>query len=190
MPKGNGGEIPVKINVVDRRHHADASSGGDAAEAERYPTVVEQLRARTEAAELKAREAIARADAEIDAVRERLQRDVDRRVMQGKSALLGAMLEVVDNLDRAARHAAETAPAIADGIDLVRQQILAVMKMEGVEPIETLGLPYDPHVAEAVVMEPVDADRDNTVVEEIQRGYRYGESILRPARVKVGRASL
>ncbi|HEY3176288.1 MAG TPA: nucleotide exchange factor GrpE [Candidatus Polarisedimenticolia bacterium] len=190
MAKGNGDDNPVKINVVDRRHHAHPDDAGEAgAPSERYPTIVEQLRARTDAAERKAREAIERAEGEIDAVRERLQRDLERRVTQGKSALMTSVLEVIDNLDRAARHADETAPAIAAGIDLVRQQLLSILKAEGVEPIETLGLTYDPHVAEAVITEPVGPDRDNLVVEEIQRGYRYGETVLRPARVKVGKAS-
>lgn len=189
MAKGNGDDKPVKLNVVDRRHHASPDDAGDAGPPSgRYPTVVEQLKARAEAAEQKAREAMARAETEIDTVRERLQRDLERRVTQGKSPLLASVLEVIDNLDRAARHAAETAPAIGEGIELVRQQLLSIVKAEGVEPIETLGLTYDPHVAEAVITEPVDPSRDNLVVEEIQRGYRYGETVLRHARVKVGKA--
>ena len=181
-------EGSVRISVVDRRHHATGEDESDAPAGERLPTFLEQLRARTDAAEKKAAEAMARAEAEIDAVRERLQRDLERRVMQGKSGLLTAMLEVIDNLDRAARHAVETSTALGEGIDLVRQQMLAILKSEGVEPIETLGTVYDPHVAEAVVMVPVEAERDNLVVEEIDRGYRYGETILRHARVKVGKA--
>jgi molecular chaperone GrpE len=178
---------PVKVTVVDRRHHARDE---DAAPGERspYPSFVEELRARAEAAEAKAREATLRADREIDAVRERLQRDVERRVVQGHARLLREMLEVVDNLDRALA-AAAGAPGVARGIELVRQQMLSILKDEGVEPLEVLGLPYDPNVAEAVLIEPVDGDRDNLVLEELQRGYLLRESVLRPARVKVGKAS-
>jgi molecular chaperone GrpE len=190
VPKGNGDGKPVKLNVVDRRHHAQSSDAGDAAaNTVKYPTFVEELKARAESAERKAQEMIGRAETEIEAVRERLQRDIERRVMQGKSKLFASVLEVIDNLDRAARHAAETSPAIGEGIDLVRRQLLAILKAEGVEPIETLGLAYDPHVAEAVLTVAVEPDRDNLVVEEIQRGYLCGETVLRPARVKVGKAS-
>ena len=181
-------DTPVRISVVDRRHHAEDAEGLDSPAGDRLPTFVEQLKARTEAAEKKAAEALTHAETEIDAVRERLQRDLERRVMQGKAGLLTAMLEVIDNLDRAARHAEATSTAIGEGIDLVRQQMLAILKTEGVEPIETLGTTYDPHIAEAVVTVGVGPESDNLVVEELQRGYRYGETILRHARVKVGKA--
>jgi molecular chaperone GrpE len=179
----------VKVTVVDRRHHAAA--GAPAAGPEErspYPTFVEELKARTEAAERKARDAMARAEAEIDAVRERLQRDVDKRVARGEARFLAAVLDVMDSLDRAAGAAAES-EAVARGVGLIRQQLASVLRNQGVEPIETLGQPYDPNVAEAVVLEPVDADRDNIVLEEIQRGYRFRDMILRPARVKVGKAA-
>jgi len=193
--KGNGTPSDegheVKVNVVDRRHHARAEEGaGRSGDGEpRYPAVVEELKARAEAAEKLAREAMARAHREIDDVRERLERDVERRVMQGKAQLLSSMVEVLDNLDRAWLVAESESKVVADGIDLIRQQLLSLLKAEGVEPIETVGLEYDPNVAEAVVIETVPPDRDNLVLEEIQRGYRYGQSILRPARVKVGKAS-
>jgi len=195
---------PVKVTVVDRRHHAaqDGAAREEAAPVEdggsspatvvqerRYPSFVEELKARTEAAEKRAREAMSRAEAEIDAVRERLQRDVDRRVMEGKSGLLGSILEVADNLERAAAVAASTSPALEKGVELIRQQIFTILKAEGVEPIETVGLPYDPHLAEAVLTEPVNAGRDGFVLEEIQRGYRLGDTVLRPAKVKVGKTS-
>jgi len=182
----------LKINVVDHRHHVRQEDAPGATEKDRsrYPTFVEELKARTELAENRAREAISRADAEMEAVRERLANDVNRRVSQGKAAFLGSMLEVADNLDRAARGAIHESPAIRDGLELIRQQLAGALKAQGVEPIETLGQPYDPHVAEAVMIEPVEAASDNLVIEELQRGYRLGDVILRPARVKVGRAAV
>lgn len=181
-------DAPVRIQVVDRRHHAEDADGPAASAGDRLPTVVEQLKARTEAAERKAEEALAHAETEIDAVRERLQRDLERRVMQGKAGLLTSMLEVIDNLDRAALHAEGSSTGIGEGIALVRNQMLAILRTEGAEPIDTLGTVYDPHVAEAVVTVPVGPESDGLVVEELQRGYRYGETILRHARVKVGKA--
>jgi molecular chaperone GrpE len=72
-------------------------------------------------------------------------------------------------------------------VELTRQKLLALLKAQGVEPLDTLQQPYDPHLAEAVAVEPVEPARDNVVLEELQRGYRLGDSILRPARVKVGK---
>ena len=192
--KGNGSPpdevVPVRITVVDRRHHAhpEEGAGQGGSEGPRHPALVEELKARAEAAERLAREAMTKAQTEIDAVRERLQRDVDRRVMEGKSRLLVPLLEVLDNLDRAIRVAESESKVVAEGIGLIRQQVLALLSSEGIEQIETLGLEYDPNVAEAVVVEKVEPGRDNLVTEELQRGYRYGSIILRHARVKVGRA--
>lgn len=181
--------VPIKVNVVDKRHHASSEEPGtDVLERSPYPTFVEELRARAEAAEGEAREAIRRANAEIDAVRERLQRDVERRVMQGKAALLSSVLEMVDNLERAAAAAANHSPLLGDGIDLIRQQALAILRDQGVEPIEMLDREFDPNVAEAVEALIVEPGRDGLVIEQVQRGYRLGDLILRPAKVKVGKA--
>jgi len=190
--RGNGAPTDegtsLKVTVVDRRHHAQPGPDDGRAAEGRYPSFVEELKSRAEAAERLAREAAARAHEELETVRARLQRDVERRVWEGKSRLLGSMLEVIDNLDRAVEVAGAESKVVAEGIDLIRRQLLALIGSEGVEPIETLGLEYDPHLAEAVVVEKVDPSRDNIVLEEFQRGYRYGETILRPARVKVGKA--
>ena len=179
-----------KINVVDRRHHAVTEPvEGPSEKRSRYPSMVEELKTRAEKAEKRAREAVAAAEAELEAVRGRLQRNVDRRVSEGKSGLLASLLEVADSLDRAADVAAKESAAMSKGIELIRQQLQRILLNEGVEAIGVLGEPYNPHVAEAVGVVAVEADRDNLVVEELQRGYRYGETILRAARVKVGKAT-
>lgn len=181
---------PVKVTVVDRRHHAPSGeTTAGPADRSPYPSFIEELRARTEAAERKARDAMARAEAEIDAVRMRLQRDVDNRVTRSEARFLAAVLEVLDNLERAATSAGAESASVARGIDLIRQQLMGVLKDEGVEAIETVGQPFDPNVAEAVILEAVPPDRDNVVLEEIQRGYRFRDIVLRPARVKVGKAA-
>ncbi len=179
---------PVKVTVVDRRHHASAEEASGTESRSPYPSFIEELQARAREAERLAGEAVARAERELDAVRERLKRDVDRRVDEGSARLLGAMLEVVDNLDRASGVAAAESEAIARGIELIRQHVLGILENEGVEPIETLGLEYDPNVAEAVMLEPVGPERHNLVIEELQRGYRLRDMVLRAAKVKVGKA--
>jgi molecular chaperone GrpE len=179
----------VKVTVVDRRHHAreeESLAVGD--ERSPYPSLIEELKSRAEQAELQAREAIARAEAEIDAVRERLQRDVGRRVDEGRARFLEAVLEVVDNLERAKEVAEPESKSIADGVELIRQQVLGILQAEGVGPIETIGQEFDPNIAEAVGVEQVEPDQHNVVISEVQRGYRLGEKVLRPARVKVGKS--
>ncbi len=185
----DGAGKKVKVTVVDRRHHAAADAPAGASERTPYPSVVAEFEQRVKRAEARAREAIARAEAECDAVRERLTRDVDRRVNEGRSRLLKSMLEVVDSLDRAAQAARAESASVAEGIDLIRRQGLSILAGEGVEPIETVGLPFDPSTSEAVAVEPVDRDRDNLVIAEIVRGYRLDDTVLRAAQVRVGKAS-
>jgi len=178
----------VKVTVVDRRHHASGTPAPAGAERNPYPSVVQEMEARTSAAEKRAREIVARAEAEIDAVRERLNRDVERRVLEGRARFLAAALDVADNLERAAATARAQSAEIADGLDLIHRQMLGVLSAEGVEPIETIGREFDPNVAEAIGVEAVEPERHDLVVKEVRRGFRLGDTILRPARVIIGRA--
>jgi molecular chaperone GrpE len=192
--KGNGQEIPFA--VIDRRpsfrDDADTPAAGPA-EA-RLPSYVEQLQARTEEAERRAREisaAYRRIDQERDAFRERLNRDLERRVEIARADLMRKVIGVLDDLNRAitaARSATDPA-TLRDGVAIIRDRLLQVLASEGVEPIETRGRPFDPALAEAVATEEVDdPDQDDTVVEEVEKGYTVRGTLLRPARVKVARA--
>ena len=67
----------------------------------------------------------------------------------------------------------------------MERKLRSVLESEGVTPIDALGQPFDPNLHEAVVHEPTDAHPDNTVIEELQRGYRLGDRVLRPSLVKV-----
>ena len=99
------------------------------------------------------------------------------------------LLPAVDNLDRALAHAAApprtaTRPLVA-GIKLVHADVLAALARAGIEPFSPEGEPFDPQYHEAVAQQPVEGAEPGTVVEVYQRGYRLGDSVLRPARVLV-----
>jgi molecular chaperone GrpE len=188
--KGNGREHPFE--VIDRRPRFEE---GTAASSEpRYPTVVEDLKARVEEAERRTREISAAYRAlELDreAFRERLNRDLERRVDIARAETLRRVIGVLDDLDRAlaaARSAADPR-GLADGVALIRDHLFQALAVEGVEAIDTLGHPFDPSRAEAVATEPTeDAGRDNLVIEEVEKGYSLRGTLLRPARVRVARA--
>ncbi len=178
--------------VIDKRPNYD--SGSEVPEPEtRYPSFVEELKARAEEAEGRTREisaAYRRIDEERDAFRERLNRDLERRVDVARGDLIRKILGAVDDLERAVTVAGEmgdSSPMLA-GVVLVRDRMLQILASEGVEVIETVGQLFDPEVAEALTVEPTtDPDRDNLVLEELQRGYSLGGTLLRPARVRVAR---
>ncbi|MGH9749320.1 MAG: nucleotide exchange factor GrpE [Candidatus Polarisedimenticolia bacterium] len=197
----NGREAPFR--VVDRRPRFDdpPPPGETAPEPEtRYPTVVEELRGRLEEAERRAGEAEGRTreisaayrriEDERDAFRERLQRDLDRRVEIARAGFLLKIVDILDDFDRAiaAARVSEHASALLDGVILIRDRVLQALGSEGVERLVTEGRPFDPAIAEAVATEPVDDPaRDGLVVEELARGYAIKGSLLRPARVRVAR---
>ena len=100
--------------------------------------------------------------------------------------LISKLLAVLDDFDRAL----ENVPADAhdpwiEGVKLVERKLRSVLESEGVTPIEALGKPFDPNVHEAVAHEETTEYPDNTVIGEVQRGYRLHDRVLRPSLVRV-----
>ncbi len=156
----------------------------------RYPSFVEELKGRTELAEQKLKERIKDVEAENEAFRDRLDKDMERRLEQKKMDLLRGFLEVTDNFERALQAFEQTSSReeLKKGIQLNLELFLQKLKTAGVEPLDVLGKPFDPHQSEAVGVIPVeDPDLDDQVVEVVQQGYRFGDQLLRPAHTRVGK---
>ena len=95
------------------------------------------------------------------------------------------MLPVLDNLERAldaAEHHDEG--KVLGGVRMVRDMFVDLLRRSGVEEIPTVGAEFDPHVHDAVVMQPSDQE-EGTVTAVLERGYHQGDRVLRPARVVV-----
>ena len=187
-------EDPPSFSVVDRRPRFDEPDPeGPADPPSRVPTVVESLQARAEEAERRAREisqAYRRIEEERDAFRQRLSRDLERRVDIARADLMRAILPLVDDLDRALRAADAGADPrrLREGVGLIRERLVQALAAQGVETFSTLDQPFDPAVAEAVAsVETADAGLDGRVIDEVEPGYRLRGTLLRPARVKVAR---
>lgn len=121
--------------------------------------------------------------------RERVGRTLEQQFQRRRERLLVRFIEILDNLDRALEAAERTTAAepLLEGLILVRCQLLRVLSDEGLERIPTLGLPFDPQVAEAVGTRPVtDPDHHHLVVREELRGYRLKGRVVRASRVHVG----
>jgi len=108
-------------------------------------------------------------------------------VAQFSTALLiNRLLGVLDDFDRAIENVpAEAHEAWVEGVRLVDRKLRSVLESEGVTPIEVVGQPFDPNVAEAVVHEETTEYPDNQVIGELQRGYRLHDRVIRPALVRV-----
>lgn len=108
-------------------------------------------------------------------------------VAQFSTALLiNRLLGVLDDFDRAIENVpADAHEAWVEGVRLVDRKLRSVLDNEGVTPIEVVGQPFDPNVAEAVVHEETTEYPDNQVIGELQRGYRLHDRVIRPALVRV-----
>lgn len=194
-PTGSDAEAPFRVE--DRRHWVDPSTEADAADQRpaetRAPSIIEEYRARAEAAEGRLQEyidAFKRARAEQEEVRVRLARDVDRRTDVRFGELVTELLDLLDNLELALDHARQSAAAesLVRGIDLARKRFLDTLEAHGVQRFGEAGAPFDPNEAEAVRVDAVDTpEKDDTITEILRPGYRLGDRVLRAARVAVGR---
>lgn len=184
---------PVK--VVDRRWWArgDAPGSSEAAPSSVRPAYVEELEQRLAERERQLREyaqQVKAASAEFDEARVRARREVAREVERGKRAILGELLEVLDNLDRAIEAGATAASvdSLLEGVRLVRSQFLSRLDSFGIVAIDALHQPFDPTLHEAVTMVPASRDEDeDRVLGVVRPGYRIGDDVLRPVMVAVGK---
>ena len=125
--------------------------------------------------------------AEFDNYRKRAARDQEGLVARAAERLVKELLPVLDDLERALVAADEHEEAkLEDGVRLVHRSLADALRKEGLEEIPTDGA-FDPHVHEALLSQPSEAD-EGTVIEVLQKGYRLGDRVLRPARVVVSAA--
>ncbi len=129
-------------------------------------------------------------DEEIAKIRSRLQADYERRIQLQKRDLLLPFLEVLDNLERALDAAQKTdgTERLLEGIVMTASLFRSKLQALGVEAIPVLNQPFDPNLGEAVgIVEVADQAEDGLVIEEVRRGYRMGEQLVRPAQVRIGK---
>ena len=126
--------------------------------------------------------------ADMDNYRRRQQRLAEDQIAQAKAALLLKYLGVLDSLERVVAHLRPD-DAYDQSVRVTYDQMLKVLRSEGVEPIAAVGEPFDParHEAVAMVSAPDHQKEDLLVIDEEQRGYCLGEQLLRPARVIVAK---
>jgi molecular chaperone GrpE len=128
-----------------------------------------------------------RARAEFTNYKRRVEAERDEIRRVGNEALLLKLLPVVDDFERAFRTIPQELANVPwmNGINMIFRKLQAILESENVTPIEAAGQPFNPLLHEAVMQEETVEHPDEHVIEEIQRGYRLGERVLRPAMVKV-----
>lgn len=176
----------------------------EAPEAVKPPEVIilenqlKEERARREAAEMKLIEVQKRFDdaknsleKETSEMRGRMRKSLEERAKQGQSNFITALLPVLDNLILAIDHAEKDSSLelLLGGVKGTARSFENALREVGVEPVASVGAKFDPELHEAVDMVAAKKDQDGIITAEYSRGYKFGERLLRPAKVQVGKAS-
>jgi molecular chaperone GrpE len=198
-PSEDGGELDEGVvsyvsdadpvpELTDVRSHETGFGGPELAEL--VASRAELKRLQNELGE--AKEGIARRQADFENYRKRIERERSESHQRVVGDVARKLLPVLDNLNRAL-DAEKTVQSneskefrhFLHGVELINRQLNDVIESLGIVPIASVGERFDPHIHEAVVTEPSDKYEPDTVTEELARGYRIGDRLLRPAMVKV-----
>src|SRR5215510_2598789 len=141
------------------------------------------------------RHAQAKLRGEADEQRARLQRTFDQKLEGARGDIVAGLLDTLDNLKRAVAAVEKSDNknsdfvALLDGVRATANMFEAKMQSLGLSAVPSVGEEFNPEIHEAVEIVPVEKEKDNQVIEEYQTGYMFGARLLRPARVRVGRAN-
>ncbi len=125
-----------------------------------------------------------RRQAEFENFRRRVEREKTEFVQYASSEAVSAMLPILDDFERALKQ--ESADReYQRGMELIYQRFLEALKKLGLEPINSVGQPFDPYIHQAIDRVETDEAEDHTILEEYQRGYNFKGRLLRPAMVRV-----
>jgi len=130
-------------------------------------------------------DSLQRLKAEFDNYRKRAAREQASFAARAGESLLKELLPILDDLERALDAAESHEEAkLEEGVRLVHRSLFEALRKQGLEVIDTDGA-FDPHVHEALLAQPIEDAEPGSVVQVLQKGYRLGDRVLRPARVVV-----
>lgn len=130
-------------------------------------------------------DSLLRALADFDNYRRRVERDRGAAARSGKRELLLPLLEVLDDFERAVSHIGESPSALEQGVQALQRNLLTVLERQGVSRFNSVGERFDPRLHDAMGTVRSNDLESGVVAEQLQQGYRWGDEVLRPARVRV-----
>lgn len=184
-------QVELAADDVSQQQDAATVEETDEESAPREPSRISKLQSQVDvllAERASLYDKLLRRQAEFDNYRKRVERERAELYQHGRDDVLLQFLPVVDNFERALSSLEESegdADALLRGVELIHKQFKDALSKLGLEAVEAVGTTFDPHVHEAVTTEATDKHKENTVIEEFLRGYKIGDRLLRPAKVKV-----
>lgn len=181
---------PKEPNIPEQAEEVQAGETPEAVGTEAGEAVQDETSATIARLERELQETLERslrAQADFDNFRRRTRQEKEEFAKYASSKVIGSLLPVIDNFERALESSRETRDfdALLKGLDMTYRQLGQVLEQEGVKKMETVGLPFNPELHQAVMQVESDEHEEGTVVEEVMKGYTMGEKVLRPAMVKV-----
>ena len=131
------------------------------------------------------RDALLRTLADFENYRRRTERDRAAAAQSGKRDVIVSLLAVLDDFDRALQHMGDAPLSVAQGMEAIQRNLIAVLERNGVTRFNSVGEAFDPQWHDAVATVASGEMQPGTIAEELQSGYKWGEELLRPARVRV-----
>ncbi len=190
MAKGNGKpDLDLEHELPPAEDNGDNQPETSAPET---PAAVSEPAPQDELRQLKVErdmlyDRLARQQADFENQRKRLAKEQADYKEYALADAIKLLLPIVDSFDRAIQHAGGEDKDFRSGVELINRQLHDALTKLGVRPIPAQGEPFDPHLHQAVQMVDTDEAPDNHVVEELQRGYKLKDRLLRPAMVRVAR---
>jgi molecular chaperone GrpE len=117
--------------------------------------------------------------------RRRVERDGSKIAEDNKRGMMLPLLDIIDDMEKALQNAAGADVPFAQGVRNIYQKFLAMLETFGVRPFESIGMPFDHNLHEAVAMAKHQGSEPGTIIDELRRGYLWNNALLRPAQVRV-----
>jgi len=184
-PEDNARKVPIEFEApVDETAREEAVEQDTmAADIEELEREIELLRKSVE----ETQSSYLRVLADFDNFRKRQRDETSRLANCAREDLILKLLPIIDNLDRtlAAAEAEHSYESLVEGVTLTLKNAREMLQREGLEPIEAVGRQFDPEFHEAMMRVETDDYPENTVIDELEKGYTLNGKVLRPARVRV-----
>jgi len=182
----------VKLEIADENDANEVGGGEQAADIESIENgeegdgqPIQQALATLAEERDSFKDQLLRTRAEFDNYRKRTAREAEQNRARAAESLIADLLPVVDHLELALQHSHDDSGGFVEGVQMVLKQLLDTLARHGVEPIESVGQPFDPNIHEAMAKMESNEHPDDFVAQEYQKGYLLGNRILRPAKVVV-----
>ena len=134
---------------------------------------------------LNERELHLRTLADFTNYRRRIEREGNRIAQESIRDFILPLLGIIDDIGKAVQWAGDHEDSVVQGVRIIHRKLLTLLEMHGVLPFESVGVPFNPAVHEAVTMATHEGSEPGTVVEELRCGYLWRNELLRPAQVRV-----